>query len=74
MKFTYFPIKLFLLVTTPVLILILGYFALLFVLNGFDPNFLEMDRCMDGGGCWDSVNEVCRGKEINAQELCDRGR
>jgi hypothetical protein len=32
------------------------------------------DSCLDGGGCWDSIDKVCRDSEFNAQELCDRSK
>jgi hypothetical protein len=31
-----------------------------------------LDSCLDSGGCWDSLDKVCRKTEANAQELCDR--
>jgi hypothetical protein len=36
----------------------------------FDP----VDFCLDGGGCWDRTDGLCRKDEVNAQELCDRSR
>lgn len=35
-------------------------------------HFIRVDYCLDAGGCWDEVDEVCRKEEVNAQELCDR--
>lgn len=32
----------------------------------------KVDSCLDSGGCWDKVDNVCRKSEPNAQELCDR--
>ena len=32
------------------------------------------NSCLDSGGCWDSVNKVCRHSETNAQKLCDRSK
>mgnify|MGYP001616889307 CR=1 FL=1 len=34
--------------------------------------YFQVDACLDKGGCWDSVDRVCRRDEPNAQELCDR--
>jgi hypothetical protein len=28
--------------------------------------------CLDGGGCWDAVDQVCRQGGAGAQGLCDR--
>lgn len=47
-------------------ILVSSIFA--FVLIGCD----KVDSCLDSGGCWDKVDNVCRKSEPNAQELCDR--
>jgi len=35
---------------------------------------IEKDMCLDGGGCWDSIDKICRKSEANAQELCDRAK
>lgn len=48
------------------------YYGVLFFVHKKDPNFMAIDTCMDHGGCWDSVENVCRKDESNAQELCDR--
>jgi len=50
------------------------YFGLLFMVHDFDPNFLNIDSCLDSGGCWDYVDGICRKGEPNAQELCNRQR
>ncbi|MCM2281420.1 MAG: S41 family peptidase [Bdellovibrionaceae bacterium] len=47
-------------------ILVSSIFA--FALIGCD----KVDSCLDSGGCWDKVDNVCRKSEPNAQELCDR--
>ncbi|MBI2519770.1 MAG: hypothetical protein HYV97_05115 [Bdellovibrio sp.] len=53
----------------------------LFILIGFKfksiayervKTFFEVDSCLDSGGCWDKVDNTCRKKEVNAQELCNR--
>ncbi len=33
-----------------------------------------IDSCLDSGGCWDSIDKLCRKTEANAQELCDRSK
>ena len=55
-----------------VVALVVGILA---VLAGYGiRQFMITDSCMDGGGCWDATDGVCRVDEINAQELCNRGR
>jgi hypothetical protein len=34
----------------------------------------KKDACLDSGGCWGSVDNVCRKNELNAQQLCDRSK
>ena len=48
------------------------YYGILFSIHKNDKNFLKIDSCYDSGGCWDTVDGVCRKEEINAQELCHR--
>lgn len=40
----------------------------------FSPHYSEGDRCLDSGGCWDKVDNVCRKDEPDAQALCDRSK
>ncbi|MDD9820512.1 MAG: hypothetical protein OXR07_06500 [Nitrospira sp.] len=55
-------------------LLVSGLFLLAagFLLYPTVHHFIRVDYCLDGGGCWDEVDNVCRMEEINAQELCDR--
>lgn len=64
------------------LLIFLGFLALcvliyegtLYVLLDRDPNYFQIDRCLDSGGCWDGIDKMCRNSEPNAQELCDRSK
>lgn len=40
------------------------------ILQGCD----KKDACLDDGGCWDSVDNMCRKNEPNAQALCNRSK
>ena len=31
---------------------------------------MPKDKCLDNGGCWDSIENICRRDEIRAQEYC----
>lgn len=55
-----------------VITIILCFVLLLVFLNGLYNNLLLADACLDGGGCWDSLDKKCRKHEADAQELCDR--
>jgi len=39
-----------------VTVLCLGF---LFVLNDYDPDFLSIDNCLDGGGRWNYESRTC---------------
>jgi hypothetical protein len=54
--------------------LLLAYETTLYFFLDRDPNYFQVDRCLDGGGCWDGIGKVCRNTEPNAQELCDRSK
>jgi hypothetical protein len=40
----------------------------------YSPYAFQADSCLDHGGCWDEMDNVCRDKEPNAQQLCDRAK
>jgi hypothetical protein len=63
----------FAVIAGPPLALFLAYLGLSFVATGLDLNFLAIGECVEGSGCWDYVENVCRQYEPNAQALCDRG-
>ena len=46
---------------TPVFI----YLLLLFLSSGFNFYFLEIDSCLDRGGSWDYIDNICIGSSLN---------
>ena len=69
--------KLFKIVGGILLILILVVIVYEFMLwsaIGFNPDYSKIDRCMDNGGCWDSIDRTCRKDEADAQALCHRSK
>lgn len=56
------------------LVLTTIYEGALYLTLDRDPNYVQIDRCIDSGGCWDGIDKVCRNSEPNAQELCDRSK
>jgi len=36
--------------------------------------YIEIDSCLDRGGCWDYRYNICRKEEPDAQALCDTSR
>lgn len=62
-------------------LLILLFAGLYFLLIKLKPELfkdtygvpiIKADQCLDRGGCWDYVDDVCRKEEPSAQELCNR--
>ncbi len=35
-------------------------------------DFLDVDQCLDRGGCWDYSARACMKDEPDSQERCDR--
>ena len=59
--------------TAAAIIAVLGIVWGVAILFGQKANDgLAIDNCLDGGGCWDERDQVCRKTESNAQALCDR--
>lgn len=56
------------------LVAAIGVGFLILILYPSTSSFPQVDRCLDGGGCWDYKVQVCRKDEVNAQELCDASR
>lgn len=54
------------------LTIFLAYKVFLYWAHDFSPDYDSVDRCLDGGGCWDYQDKICRKNEMNSQELCDR--
>lgn len=54
--------------------LLLGFLGLAFLilLTILFKDYFVVDSCLDQGGCWDDVDEVCRKTEPDAQKLCYR--
>jgi hypothetical protein len=40
-------------------LLTLAYYATLFLLLGRNPDFLDIDSCLDHGGVWNYVTKAC---------------
>jgi hypothetical protein len=52
------PKAIFMLIGTA-LLLIAGYFFSLYVIHGFSPDFLAINRCVESGGRWDYKKRQC---------------
>jgi hypothetical protein len=55
-----------------ILLMSLSAFIIGIIYLFFFSDFMNIDGCLDSGGCWDYQDKVCRKEESNAQQLCDR--
>jgi hypothetical protein len=37
----------------------LGYYGVLFLVHGRNPDFLDIDSCLDAGGMWNYATKTC---------------
>lgn len=54
-----FPVKPVLMLLGTVLLLIGGYYLSLFAIHGFDSDFLQINKCVESGGRWNSKLRIC---------------
>ena len=54
-----FPLKPVLMLLGTVVLLIAGYYLSLFAIHGFDPDFLQINKCVESGGRWNSKLRIC---------------
>ena len=54
-----FPLKPVLMLLGTVVFLIGGYYLSLFAIHGFDPDFLQINKCVESGGQWNSKLRIC---------------
>lgn len=53
------PLKaIFMLLGTAILI-VAGYYFSIYAIHGFDPDFLEINKCVESGGRWDKKERRC---------------
>ncbi|MEN9469923.1 MAG: hypothetical protein RL630_1656 [Verrucomicrobiota bacterium] len=54
-----FPVKPVLMLIGTVVLLTIGYYFSLFAIHGFDPDFLQINKCVESGGQWNSKLRIC---------------
>jgi len=52
-------LKVLITVATIPLALVFLYLGFLFLAHDFNPNFLDIDRCLDSGGMWNYGKNIC---------------
>ena len=53
------PPKAMLMLVATAVLLVGGYFFTLYVIHGFSPDFLEINKCVESGGRWNSKTRSC---------------
>ena len=53
------PLKAILTILGAALVLIGGYYLTLFAIHGFDPDFLDINKCVESGGRWNVKLRIC---------------
>jgi hypothetical protein len=54
-----FPLKPVLMLLGTVVLLVAGYFFSLFAIHGFDPDFMQINKCVESGGRWNAKLRIC---------------
>lgn len=53
------PLKAILMLIGTAILLLAGYFFSLYAIHGFSPDFLEINKCVESGGRWNSKTRSC---------------
>jgi len=53
------PIKAILMLIGTAILVVGGYFFTLYVIHGFSPDFLEINKCVESGGRWNAKERHC---------------
>ena len=54
------PLKALLTLLVTSVVIVAGYYFSLYVLHGFDPDFLAINKCVESGGRWDHQLRICQ--------------
>jgi hypothetical protein len=53
------PLKAVFTILGAAVLLVGGYFFSLYAIHGFDPDFLQINECVESGGRWNSKLRIC---------------
>jgi hypothetical protein len=54
------PLKAVVTLLATALLIVAGYYFSLYAIHGFDPDFLEINKCVEAGGRWDRQLRICQ--------------
>lgn len=53
------PPKAILMLVGTAILLVAGYFFSIYAIHGFNPDFLQINKCLESGGRWNSKDRRC---------------
>ena len=53
------PFKAIVMLLGAAVLIVIGYFFSLYVIHGFDPDFLQINKCVESGGRWNAKLRIC---------------
>lgn len=53
------PLKALVMILGAALLIVVGYYFSLYVIHGFDSDFLKINKCVESGGRWNHQLRVC---------------
>jgi hypothetical protein len=53
------PLKAVIMLLGTAILIVLGYFFSLYAIHGFNPDFLQINKCVESGGRWNSKERRC---------------
>ena len=53
------PLKAVIMLLGTAILIVFGYFFSLYAIHGFNPDFLQINKCVESGGRWNSKERRC---------------
>lgn len=53
------PLKAIFMLLGTAILLVAGYYFSIYAIHGFDPDFLQINKCVESGGRWNSKERRC---------------
>ena len=53
------PLKAIIMLLGTAILIVFGYFFSLYAIHGFNPDFLQINKCVESGGRWNSKERRC---------------
>lgn len=53
------PLKAIMMLLGAAAMIVISYFLSLYMIHGFDPDFLQINKCVESGGRWNAKLRIC---------------